>query len=181
MRNLGELKQKINRNDPKSKIDVRTISLKCSLVCVNITINTIVDQRLSEVIDGFNGDLFLKLNPPFPKVRLIQFDGCKTGDTVSLELDFLLFKQIWTSKITEDQQTKDTFFFVDEGVQLPFFFKAWRHKHVLEAKDGKTLVTDAITYRTPFILMDWIMYPLLYLQFLYRKPIYRKVFRIKAS
>ena len=148
---------------------------------MKITINTNVDQGLTQVIDGFNAELFLKLNPPFPTVELVQFDGCKTSDIVSLELNFIFFKQMWTSKITEDEQTPDSFFFVDEGIKLPFFFKSWRHKHLLCRQGDKTVITDAITYRTPFILLDWIMYPFLYLQFLYRKPVYRKVFGKKVS
>lgn len=148
---------------------------------MNITIKTLVDQRLPEVIAGFNGDLFLKLNPPFPKVRLIQFDGCKTGDLVSLELNFLLFKQVWTSEITEDFSDSEQFFFVDQGVKLPFFFKTWKHKHILQVRDDKTVITDDITYQTPSLLTDWLMYPLLYLQFLYRKPVYRKVFGLRVS
>ncbi|MCE7994886.1 MAG: hypothetical protein HEP71_23115 [Roseivirga sp.] len=147
---------------------------------MNITIKTIVDQRLREVIAGFNGELFLKLNPPFPKVRLVRFDGCKKGDIVSMELNFLLFKQTWTSEITEDQSSPHEFFFIDKGIQLPFFFKFWQHKHILQVKDDKTVVIDDITYQTPTLLTDWLMYPLLYLQFLYRKPIYRKVFRLRV-
>lgn len=158
-----------------------TIWIEQSLVFVKITLNTQVDQSLPNVIEGFNAELFLKLNPPFPTVKLKQFDGCITGDTVSLELNFILFKQIWTSKITEDEKTDDAFFFVDEGIKLPFFFKSWRHKHLLCRQGDKTVITDAITYRTPFILLDWIMYPLLYLQFLYRKPIYRSVFGVGVS
>lgn len=161
-------------------MDVRTISLQNSLDCVNITIKTIVDQRLPEVIAGFHGDLFLKLNPPFPKVRLVRFDGCRKGDIVSMKLDFLIFKQTWTSEITENQSSSDEFFFIDKGIQMPFFFKYWRHKHILQAQDDKTVVIDDITYQTPSLLTDWLMYPLLYLQFLYRKPIYKKVFRLRV-
>jgi ligand-binding SRPBCC domain-containing protein len=161
-------------------MDVITISFKYSLLCVKITIKTIVDQRLPDVIAGFNGDLFLKLNPPFPKVRLVRFDGCKAGDIVSLELNFLLFRQMWTSEITEDKETPEEFYFIDKGVQLPFFFKSWQHKHILRVKNDNTLVVDAISYHTPTRITDWLMYPLLYLQFLYRKPIYRKVFRVRV-
>jgi ligand-binding SRPBCC domain-containing protein len=43
--------------------------------------------------------------------------------------------------------------------------------------DEGTIIIDDITFRTPSILTDYLFYPLLYLQFLYRKPIYKKVFR----
>ncbi len=147
-----------------------------SLNPVKIKIDTQVNQSLKRVIAGFNSQLFLKLNPPFPKVKLKQFDGCLTGDVVSLELNFILFKQTWTSTIVEDKSNEKQFYFIDEGTQLPFIFKAWQHKHLLSDKEGKTVITDDISYRTPFIILDWLMYPLLYLQFKYRGPIYRRAF-----
>ena len=82
----------------------------------------------------------------------------------------------WTSTITDDQANENEAFFVDEGTELPFFFKAWKHKHLMSREGDGTVITDAIEYKTPFVIFDWLMYPLLYLQFIYRGPIYRKVF-----
>lgn len=138
---------------------------------------TSVNQSPEQVQAGFTQQLFLRLNPPFPKVKLTQFDGCRTGDVVSMELNFLLFKQVWTSDITDDGQDENQWFFVDEGTQLPFFFKFWKHRHLILRKGDKTSIVDDITYKTPFLLFDWLLYPLLYLQFVYRKPIYKNVFR----
>ena len=143
---------------------------------VKIKIDTLVNQSLEEVKSGFDQHLFLKLNPPFPKVKLQRFDGCLKGDIVSLELNFILFKQLWISEIVEDESSDDAFYFVDEGTKMPAIFKYWRHKHLLSDKGGKTEISDNINYRTPFIILDWLLYPFLYLQFKYRKPIYRKVF-----
>ena len=42
-------------------------------------------------------------------------------------------------------------------------------------KMGK--IIDEIEFRTPTILTDYIFYPILYLQFLYRKPIYQRIFK----
>lgn len=143
---------------------------------MKIKIDTLVSQPLEQVKAGFTDKLFLKLNPPFPKVKLKQFDGCMTGDIVSLELNFIFFKQLWISEIVEDKSTAGTFYFVDVGTKMPALFKKWRHKHLLSDKGGKTEITDDISYQTPFVILDWLMYPFLYLQFKYRRPIYRKVF-----
>ena len=137
---------------------------------MRITIHTKVEQSLEAVIEGFNESLFLKLNPPFPPVKLLQFDGCKTNDRVKLQLNFIAFKQIWESLITADQQTKDQFYFIDEGIQLPFFLKTWKHKHVIKKEGNATVITDDIQFTTPFIVLNWLMYPALFLQFQYRKP-----------
>ncbi len=144
---------------------------------MHIKITTAVEKDFLAVKSGFTSDLFLALNPPFPRVRLLQFDGCKKGDIVSLELNFIFFKQVWKSIITEDETNKKEFRFVDEGKKLPFFFKYWRHHHRV-VSDGKgAKIIDDITFKTPTFLPEFLMYPALYLQFLYRKPIYKKRFK----
>lgn len=144
---------------------------------MRLKIKTEVEASLSMVKEGFTEDLFIKLNPPFPPVDLLRFDGCKKKDVVALELNFILFRQYWISVITEDSQTEEEWFFVDKGSQLPFFLKRWRHKHQVLKADNGALIVDDITYATGTILTDIIMYPLLLGQFLYRKPIYKKIFR----
>jgi ligand-binding SRPBCC domain-containing protein len=143
---------------------------------MNIIISTKVNQSLPKVWEGFNLDLFSKLAPPFPPVVVKQFDGCIKGDKVHLELNFILFKQDWISDIIDQNASDSEIYFVDEGSKLPFFLSYWKHRHRM-VKDGEgTVIIDDITFKTPSILTDYLFYPLMYLQFLYRKPIYRKVF-----
>jgi ligand-binding SRPBCC domain-containing protein len=144
---------------------------------MNITIQTSVKASLSGVVKGFNQDLFLKLNPPFPPVRLLQFDGCLKGDHVRLELNFLLFKQDWHSEITESHATESEFYFIDEGRKLPFFLKSWRHKHIIRKENSGAVIIDDITYTTGTLLTDFLFYPALLGQFIYRKPVYKRVFK----
>lgn len=145
---------------------------------MRLKLSTKVQAPWHQVAEGFTQELFLALNPPFPPVKLLRFDGCKKDDLVSLELNFILFKQKWDSLITFSQFTDDSFVFVDEGVKLPFFLKSWKHTHNIAAyHDGATIMDD-ITYTTGTILTDVLMFPLLYVQFLYRNPIYKRVFRL---
>lgn len=144
---------------------------------MHLTLKTSVEANLPQVREGFNQSLFLALNPPFPTVKLLQFDGCATGDIVSLELNFLLFKQEWTSEITEDDSSIERWYFVDMGIKLPFFLKIWEHKHIVEQQVSGAVIIDKIHYRTGTLLTDLLMYPVLALQFAYRKPIYRKHFK----
>jgi hypothetical protein len=69
---------------------------------MKLTLQTRVEQDYLSVKKGFDQTLFQKLSPPFPPVKLLRFDGSSTGDLVVLELNFLFFKQRWTSEITED-------------------------------------------------------------------------------
>ncbi len=148
---------------------------------MRIVIKTLVEQAPSSVIEGFTRELFLKLNPPFPPVVLKEFGGCKKGDKVVLELNFIFFKQTWISDITDDQATNDEIYFVDEGIKLPFFLKTWKHRHRLVNRANQTLIIDDIQFTTPTLLTNYLLYPALYLQFLYRKPIYKRIFKLKQQ
>ncbi|WP_192347243.1 hypothetical protein [Algoriphagus sp. Y33] len=143
---------------------------------MKINLSTKVNQDYISVKNGFDETLFTKLSPPFPPVKLLRFDGSEIGDLVSLELSFLLFKQQWTSKITENSMTPKEYYFIDIGIVLPFFLKKWRHKHRIINLENHAEIRDEVEFSGPFGLATLFLYPLIYLQFLYRKPIYKKVF-----
>lgn len=145
---------------------------------MRIKISTLVKQPYTQVFAGFDQNLFIKLAPPFPPVKLLRFDGCKVDDRVALRLNFIFFKQTWESLITDYQENQQEISFVDEGVKLPFFLKYWKHHHRVIKQGQHTSIVDDISFKTPFFLLDYLMYPVLYLQFLYRKPIYRKTFAL---
>ena len=142
---------------------------------MHLRIVTLVKSPLQRVKEGFNEELFLALNPPFPPVRVLEFGGCDQGDRVSLELNFIFFKQKWVSLITEDHFGENEWYFIDQGIQLPFFLKTWSHKHIVRGKSRVEIIDD-INYTTGSLITDLFLSPLLFLQFLYRKPIYRRKF-----
>ncbi|MFK7908159.1 MAG: hypothetical protein AB8B69_23715 [Chitinophagales bacterium] len=141
---------------------------------MHFQIKTPVQQSPQNVFVGFDRKLFMALNPPLMPLKLLRFDGCKTGDEVHLEL---AFGMKWISLVTDFQERDDEIFFIDEGVQLPFFLSYWRHKHRI-VKDGTgTILIDDITYRSSSKIMDYLLYPVLWAQFKYRSPVYRKLFK----
>lgn len=148
---------------------------------MHIVLKTQVEQSLPDVWAGFDRTLFDKLSPPFPPVDVVRFDGCRKGDTVHLRLNFLLFRQDWISRIIDQQTSDDEIFFVDHGTKLPFFLTYWQHHHRLQRSadhaGDQTIIVDDITFKTPYLLTSYLLYPLLWVQFVYRKPIYRRVFR----
>ena len=143
---------------------------------MKITLSTKVNQNYLSVKRGFDETLFTKLSPPFPPVKLIQFDGSEIGDIVSLELNFLFFKDKWVSQISENHTDEKEFYFVDEGVDLPFFLKKWRHKHRIIKDGDHSIIRDEIEFEGAFGLLTSVLYPALYAQFAFRKPIYKKIF-----
>lgn len=144
---------------------------------MRLRLKTKVNQALPAVWAGFDRTLFDQLSPPFPPVEVIRFDGCQKGDVVHLRLNFFLFRQDWISLIINQHTTDREIFFVDKGTKLPFFLSYWQHHHrLLYVSDRKTAIVDDVTFRTPFLLTDYLMYPVLWLQFAYRKLIYRSRF-----
>jgi hypothetical protein len=127
-------------------------------------ITTKVEMDMDRVRDGFTKELFLALNPPFPKVDLLEFGGCRKGDKVSIMLKFPFFSQIWISEIYDDLSSNKAWYFADRGVKLPFFLSKWE-------------IVDDITFSSGMILFDILLYPVLLGQFIYRKPIYKKWFK----
>jgi ligand-binding SRPBCC domain-containing protein len=146
---------------------------------MHLKLTTLVTQNYQQVAANFDEKLFKALNPPFPPVKLLRFDGSRTGDEVHLELNFLLFKQVWKSLIIEDSIQEGEIYFIDKGIQLPFFLRYWQHTHRILKQAEHTAIIDDIQFRTPFILFDYLMYPVLYGQFFYRKPVYKKYFQRK--
>jgi ligand-binding SRPBCC domain-containing protein len=147
---------------------------------MKLTLQTRVEQDYLSVKKGFDQTLFQKLSPPFPPVKLLRFDGSSTGDLVVLELNFLFFKQRWTSEITEDSTDEKEFYFIDEGIELPFFLKTWRHKHRVIQDGTGSLIRDEINYTAPFGWMTVLLYPALLAQFAFRIPIYKRLFKTKS-
>lgn len=153
---------------------------------MNILFRTNVEQPYQEVAAGFTRELFEKLSPKNPPITLKRFDGCKYGDEVHIEMTIPILnrKEEWISRIVKAGEVMghDTFtdewYFIDEGIKLPFFLTYWRHTHrVLQAEGGVgAVIIDDIEYRTP-----WYLLPIVYLalsgQFAARQPIYREVFK----
>lgn len=144
---------------------------------MKLRLSTNVRHPPEVVWKRFDQQLFEKLAPPFPRLRLIRFDGSEAGSIVEAELNFLLFKQNWQSLITDSHVADDEIYFIDQGKRLPFFLKTWHHRHRLIRTATGTKIVDDIEYRSPTVLLDYLLLPIMWLQFAYRKPIYRREFR----
>ena len=145
---------------------------------MRVTLRTAVVQLPAQVMSGFTRELFVALAPPFPRLRVHRFDGCRTGDEVHIELDTLVNRLPWTSLIVADGEQPDgTHFFIDEGQVLPPPLRYWRHRHLIEpGPNGGSVIVDDLEYRTASRLLDALLYPAMWAQFAWRRPIYRRWF-----
>ena len=146
---------------------------------LNIKISTYVESNLNTVFSGFDRKLFEMLKPPFLKMVINRFDGCKKDDIVHIILKSFLFKLEWVSKVTDFSETENRIHFTDVGIKLPFFLRSWKHMHGIAKKNNGSIITDDIIYNSPNLLIDVLIYPVLYFQFYSRKKIYKKYFRRK--
>lgn len=143
---------------------------------MRIIIKTKVHQVYKKVFQAFDINLFMKLKPPLVSLNVRRFDGCQKGDEVHIEVKILWMKQKWISLITEQQSNENEIYFIDEGVLLPKPLKYWKHKHIIEKSIDSSIIIDDICYNTNNILLDFLLFPALFLQFYFRKPVYKSYF-----
>ena len=154
----------------------RTKSIDELLILASIKITTRINNAHHiNVYSKFNETLFLKLAPPFPKVTLLKFDGCIKGDFVKLKLNFPFFSQIWESEIVENGEDNQSIWFIDKGTKLPFFICKWQHHHHIKQDKNDVLIIDSINFYSHNWLITLLFYPIIYMQFLYRIPIYKSL------
>ncbi|WP_026462470.1 hypothetical protein [Adhaeribacter aquaticus] len=143
---------------------------------MKISIHTTVGQDFQTVFYNFDRELFLYLAPPYPKLKLLRFDGTEPGDLVAVELDFVLFRQYFASFILDRKESEKAAYFIDLGQNLPWPLRYWQHKHLITEHNGGAVISDLIEYKTFSKIIDWLIYPFMYVQFARRKAIYKSVF-----
>jgi ligand-binding SRPBCC domain-containing protein len=144
---------------------------------MTFSITTNVDAHYLAIAERFDLKLFEALAPPFPKVKVLRFDGCHKNSEVHIEMNLFVIKQQWHAVVIEQGESADEWYFIDQGKILPAPLKFWKHRHrILRQTNEKSHIIDEIEYKTGFLLLDYLMYPFFYAQFAARKPIYRKYF-----
>jgi ligand-binding SRPBCC domain-containing protein len=147
---------------------------------MQIILSTRVNLDFKKVYQRFDEKLFTELAPPFPPLNVVQFDGCIRGDLVKVRLGWKNLGVDWWAEIIESNENENEIYFIDRGMKLPFPLKTWEHYHGIKSLgNNETLVVDNIQFSSGSNLIDYLIYPLLWITFAYRKPIYRKVFNPK--
>ncbi len=138
-------------------------------------------------VQGSHRDVFLKfdhslltqLTPPGIRMELLHAqEPSEPGAYIQLRVTILgIIRQNWENAFSHYALGELECHFVDEGRVMPFPIRYWRHDHrVLADGAHHAIINDDVTFKTGFFLLDWIMYPILWMQFRFRQPIYRRVF-----
>jgi ligand-binding SRPBCC domain-containing protein len=143
---------------------------------MRLVLRTQVKGNYKIVMEQFDRKLFEALTPKQGKMEIVEFTGSKKGDRVHLR--FLSpIKADWVSLITEDGVNEQEAYFVDEGTELPFPLRYWKHRHVVERLTEDTcIIVDDIQYKGPNAVVTALMYPALWAAFYPRKSVYRSYF-----
>ncbi|MEH1870843.1 SRPBCC family protein [Nostoc sp.] len=100
-----------------------------------------------EVVWKFHerADILQLLNPPWQPVQIVRREG---GLNVGAITEFRLFlgplPLTWLARHTEYEKYR---LFTDEQISGPF--ESWVHRHEFEPENGKTKLTDAISFSMP--------------------------------
>ncbi|MFM2375938.1 MAG: hypothetical protein RLZZ165_1035 [Bacteroidota bacterium] len=139
---------------------------------------TRVKGNFQKVFAEFDHSLLLKLTPPGFRVQLLRADPpAMEGGRIVLQVTILgILRQHWENAFSAHETGDEECHFVDEGVTLPFPLKRWRHDHRVLRDGENARIVDDVTYSSGLRLLDWLLYPIMWMQFAYRMPIYRKHF-----
>ncbi|MCF8364863.1 MAG: hypothetical protein K9H16_03725 [Bacteroidales bacterium] len=135
-----------------------------------------VKADFENVAADFGHDLFIFLLPPKFFASLVAYEGSSPGSKVHIRFN-LPFPSDWISIIKSEQKDDEKYIFIDEGEKLPFGLKQWKHIHSIEKGKGNcTKITDDMNFSTGINILDFLMYPFLFLSFYPRKKLYKKYF-----
>jgi len=148
---------------------------------MKIELTTSVPGNYLAVMNRFDIELFKYLTPPFPKVKIHAFTGTEKGDSYHIEFLFPM-RGHWKGVITDRQSNDQEAYFIDEGNELPLGLSYWHHKHIVRKEtDTTSLIIDQINFRGSYSFLTPLLYPMLYMAFRMRKPLYKKYFNALES
>lgn len=143
------------------------------------TVKTSIPLPMQDVIAGFTKDLFIFITPPFLEIEIDRYDGHKLGDRIEFKISTLGLMQSWISEIVESDRSEREYFFVDEGLELPEPFTFWRHTHrIIKVDELNSEIIDDIQFKCQNIPSELIALPLLKGSFLYRRPLYKRFYKL---
>lgn len=144
---------------------------------MRLKIETKVQGNQKEVFEKFTKELLLFVSMPYPRFKLIHFNGSSVGSVVEAELDMIIKKVKWVSVVTEHEVQSEKSWFVDEGTVMPFGMIYWRHKHLVEQRNDGAYIIDDLTFHGNNFFKSLMLYFMFIPAFYYRKPRYKMYFK----
>ena len=140
--------------------------------------SVIIKCRLEEIFNfHLDTNNLPKISPLFPKaaVKKISEIPLRKNSTVTVSLNFLLFKSDWEILIRELEANK-----LIGDLQTKGIFEYWYHSHIFDLKGNEVRMTDKVEFIPPFGILGKIFIPLiqfhLYIMFKHRHKKTKMIF-----
>ncbi|HSU25754.1 MAG TPA: SRPBCC family protein [Pyrinomonadaceae bacterium] len=102
-------------------------------------------------------DAFERLIPPWEKITVIQkADISKIGSRTIVDTKIL--GPIWKRLIAEHTAYEPPRMFEDTQIKGPF--RSWRHRHIVEPRDGGAVLRDEVDFEPPLQIFGPLAAPL---------------------
>tara|TARA_B100001250_G_scaffold249374_1_gene214357 strand:+ start:526 stop:981 length:456 start_codon:yes stop_codon:yes gene_type:complete len=131
--------------------------------------------NLNFVINAFQDIRFVKYLTRFLPIRIVIWEGIKTGDVAYFKLWFFGWKDF---KVEHDlvDLNSDFLCFIDRGICLPFGLKFWEHKHIIRKLNNSIEIVDTMEIVHDNSFQGKFLYPVLIFPVMIRKILYRSYF-----
>lgn len=139
-----------------------------------VEFKTEFDKPLNEVFDFFsNAENLNKVTPAELKFKILTPLPIKMekGTLIDYKIKLSGIPFIWKTEILE---WNPPFSFIDFQLKGPY--KIWKHQHIFESNNGKTVMTDKVEFLSP----GWIFEPLINKLFIEKKVNEIFAFRTKV-
>ncbi|MDB9320920.1 SRPBCC family protein [Nodularia spumigena CS-591/04] len=120
-------------------------------------------------------DILQLLNPPWQPVQVIRREGgLEVGATTEFRLFLGPLPLTWLARHTECEKNR---LFIDEQISGPF--ESWVHRHEFAPENGKTKLTDAVSFSMPGgatveFVSGWLIQAQLEAMFRYRHHVTKR-------
>ena len=113
---------------------------------MKIIIKSPVPLPPEQVWEGFNLELLKKLTPGIVQLKADVFEGTQPGCRFEMRVGAFGVLQEWKGLVTQAGQTPGSYWFVDEGVKLPWPLKTWKHLHAVRKSANGSVIYDLIQF-----------------------------------
>ncbi len=133
--------------DKKKYIFQKSVDIKCGL-----------EELFNFHLDTNN---LPKISPSFPNasIKKISEVPLRKNSTVTVSLNFLLFRSDWEILIRELEANK-----LIGDLQTKGIFEYWYHSHIFDLKGNEVKMTDKVEFIPPFGVLGMCLIPLIRFQ-----------------
>ena len=133
--------------------------------------------KILNIIKSFHSHRFIKFLTNGQPVRIDSWNGIENGKFASFSFWFFGWKKILVEH-KNYHATKDSLYFVDVGIKLPFGLNSWEHHHIIKPYKDDTIIIDKIILFKSGRFKKYLIYPIMLFPVVIRKITYKIWFHI---